>query len=176
MSKKKEFLKVYEKKESKKALKRKKLIARILLIIIIIGTISLIGINTFITSSISGIKISADDFEDYSPNNETIVLEGSFKIDNRHWNSIDIRNLEINFEIFTEDDIEIIDKTIKKRLIPRGKATEIEIDLEFKLLELGDKDFNSLETSKEIGIDIEISFDYAFYEIGFKVSLETDLE
>ena len=176
MNKKEKYFKVYEKKEDPKVLKRKKIISTFLLVTIIIGTISLIGINFYIVSSISGINITADEFEDHNPNNETIILEGNIEIDNRHWNSIDIRDLEIKLKMYIEDDIKIIDKTIEKKLISSGKITDIELEFEFNINDWDINEFNSINSADEVEIEISLYFEYALYKVYLELSFTTEID
>ena len=151
----------------------KKIFTTILLIVMIIGYCILIITNILIVFSVKDIRIEPDNFELTTPTNETIVLEGVFIIDNDHWNSFDIRNLKIEFGIYSDNNTYLIGDTYKKPVIPRLKTSEITINFEFNFSETPYM-FTILNETKYLKMELSIEFHYVFYRIYFEIKYTID--
>lgn len=153
----------------------KKRICLALKIFIIIGWILFASLSVFLFTSVGGVKFDSKGFEQQNLNNETISIEGEIIVDNTHWYSVDITELNICISIFTDDDIRILNKEIYKDKIARLKKSSIDIDLEFELDDMGIEDFESLRDTKSVTIEISIGFRYA-YLLGFYTEIKTEEE
>lgn len=157
--------------ESKRSVR--KILTTILLIIMIVGYSFLIITNILIVFSIKDIKIEPDEFELTIPTNETIVLEGTFIIDNDHWNSFDIRNLKIEFAFYSDNNTYLIGDTYQKGIIPRLKISEITVNLGFNFSETPNI-FMILNETEYLEMELSVEFYYVFYRIYFEIKYTID--
>ncbi len=80
--------------------------------------------------------------------------------------------------IYTDDDVKIKSKTITKKIIPRLKKSEIDLDFTFEPEDFDSfADFDSLNQTDELEIKFEVVFTYAYvYTINFEIAMDTELE
>lgn len=143
----------------------KKLISRLFLILVIIGYSFIAIFNVLVILSIKDIGIHPKEFQQTTPDNETIIMEGEIIIENDHWNSIDIVDLNLNISIETDQERIIFSYNIHKDVIPRLQNTTIEIEFEFSIYTLDLELFEELNSTEYIVLDLSLSFYYAFYYV-----------
>ena len=80
--------------------------------------------------------------------------------------------------IYTDDDVKIKSKTITKKIIPRLKKSEIDLDFTFEPDDFDSlADFQSLNHTDELEIKLDVVFTYAYvYTIEFEISMDTELD
>jgi hypothetical protein len=162
----------YECFESSKedTIKIRKIITTILLVAIIGGYSILIIANTMIAFSIPEIRISSNGFGLTMPTNDTIILESNFTIKNDHWNSFDIRNLKIDFDVYADNDTYLIGDTYNNTIIPRLRIFTIFIVFMFNFSENSDI-FLALNETEHLRIEQSIECYYVFYRVYFEIEL-----
>ena len=163
-------------KEESKGFRHK--LSVLILIIIVLGYIFLFGYLAYVSASAYGIRFEVKDFEDSQPTNTSIGIDGSVIVKNTHWYSADITDIKIKMSIYTDDDVKIKSKTIEKKIIPRLKKSEIDLDFTFEPEDFDSfADFQSLNQTDELKIKFDVVFTYAYvYTIDFEITMDTELE
>ena len=164
-------------KEESKGFRHK--LSVLILIIIVIGYMALYGYLLYVSASSYGIKFEMKDFEDSQPTNTSLGIDGKVIIKNTHWYSADITDINIKMSLYTDDDVKIKTKTVTKKIIPRLKNSEIDLDFSFDLedFDYDISDFMSLNQTDELEIKFEVSFTYAYvHTYDFEISMKVELD
>ena len=150
-------------------------LSRILFLVLLIGYLTLFGINAYIISSVTPLRIYPQGFSQSMPDNQTIRLEGAFLVENDHWNSVDITDFEIDFTMLTENGTELISRTTGQDLIPRQQNTTITLGFNLTLADLSLNKFYALNNSEYLLFDMQVSFNYFLYGMNLGFQLQADL-
>ncbi|MEJ2252588.1 MAG: hypothetical protein P8Y97_23375, partial [Candidatus Lokiarchaeota archaeon] len=142
-----------------------KVISIILAIIITLTTLGLIGANGLVMLGTSGIRIQPKGFSMTSPTNTTIVLNGTFNVENDHFFSMDIRDINLNFTMFTDNNTEIAGQQQTIGTIPRLLNKTINIFLNFNLTTLSPAKLSALNNTAYMVFDVSLSLKYFWYDL-----------
>ena len=165
---------------SEKSYKFRKFLSVILFLALLFGWCFLIGYNIYVAFATAQIRVHPQGFSgEYS--NSTMNVTGSFIIENDHWNAISIKDLNINMEIFTDNDTNIQDIDLVKDA-PAGKNTTITLPLiEFNnITDMTPAEYmifyTALNTTEYLHFKVSISLNYGLYSAYLDVELKTEWE
>ncbi|MBD3193892.1 MAG: hypothetical protein GF317_02475 [Candidatus Lokiarchaeota archaeon] len=159
---------------SEESKKTRKAIATFLLILVILGYLGLIALNGYIIASAAFIRIYPLGFTS-SSNSTSFNLTGSFIVQNDHWNSIDVSNINLNFSLFTDNNTQLLGEQKDLGSIQRLQNTSIAIDLFFNASEITPVQFEALNNTNSILFDVSLSFNYFLYGFYVRVKLNTTI-
>jgi LEA14-like dessication related protein len=159
----------------KKTEKSRKVISIILSIIITLATLGLIAGNGIVMLGTSGIRIQPQGFGIDSPTNTTIVLNGTFNVQNDHFFSLDIRDIKINFTMFTDNSTEISGQEQTIGTIPRLQNKTINILLNFSLATLSPAKLSALNNTAYMVFDVSLSLKYFWYDLFLGVKFNSTI-
>jgi hypothetical protein len=159
---------------SEKSRKSRKILAIFLLILVVLGYLAFFALNAYIIASTLFIRLSPQGFTSENPEPDVMILNGTFLLDNSHWNSIDITDFDLDYTLYANDTL-IIQQERDPITIPRQKQTNVSIDLSFNASEMTSEQFNAINSSSYLIFDVSLSFKYFLFGFFVNVKLNTSL-
>jgi hypothetical protein len=162
---------------SEKSYKFRKFLSVILFLAMLIGWSFLIGYNIYIAFATAQIRVHPQGFSGtYSPTN--ITVGGTFIIENDHWNSIAIRDLNVSYSIYTDNGTKVMDYE-NVQDAPNHKNTSVTLDFMFvNVTDMTPAEFwilyTALNETTSLTFDLSISLKYGLYAAYVYVNLTTE--
>ena len=144
----------------------------VLLVVIIVGYLLIVAFNVFVFTSMLGLRVIPQEYIQSTPDNETIVMQGSALIKNDHWNSLSVHDLRVGLNLYTDEGYSIYNETLFTQ-IPRLQNTVLNLSFTISFGELSLETFASLNNTEYIQLDLSLSFRYGLY--GLAISLNTQI-
>lgn len=159
---------------SEKSRKSRKALATFLLVLVVLGYLAFFALNAYIIASTIFIRIYPQGFSSSNPDPNSIMINGTFLVDNSHWNSIDITDFELDYTL-SANNTEIINNDKEPIIIPRQQKTNVSIDLFLNASDLTTEQFNAINSTSYLIFDVSLSFKYFLYGFFVNVELNTSL-
>ncbi len=161
---------------SEKSYKFRKFLSVILFLAMLLGWTFLIGYNIYFAFATAEIRVHPQEMSgSYDPTN--ITLGGIIVVENDHWNSIAIRDLNISFTMYTDNDTKIIDDE-KIQDVPSGTNTTLNLTFQIFNASMTPSEYLALymaiNSTEYIRFDLSISLKYGLYAVYFDVSVQSE--
>lgn len=150
----------------------RKILSIIILIVVIVGYTLLVFHISLIFYSFSKLKVEQENFEYYTPNNNTIILEGDIVVQTE----MEIRDLYLNFSLYTDTDLLFAEEEYEKDLIKKGEANEIAYQFVFEFIDMTLEDFLALNATKYVFFKIYATLNYGGIIFELYVEFQQDVE
>ena len=149
----------------------RKRISILIFVLILVGNISLALYSTYIFYSFTQLRITPTNLQQTQPDNETIIISGSIKVES----IIEITGFVLNISLITDEDLILIEESYEKERILSNEETEFDFEFIFSFIDLDLALFLSLNTTDYIIFNILTTLNYGGFLISFEIQFKQDI-